>query len=598
MDSLVACFDMGFGRRSTRIAYFAPSNNNNFAAMRSEILQRIQALLQNEDLEAIRKDVRTEIESFRSLIQNDFRAQREAWDGEDHEDDEKFQFQPSPEEIEFNGLVDQFKEREKAWRQRIAEEQRANLEVKTGLIDELRTVIQEEENIGSAFARFNEVREKWEATGDVPGDRYKEVHDEYHRLRDEFFYNINIYKQLQEHDLQKNLKLKEGLIEQAQTLKSIEDLKERETLARGLQKQWFDVGPSPRETFQELADTFFGLTRETFDAVKAYYDDMRAQFEVHKGEKEALINALQTLLTQDIEDHKGWQTATKEVVELQAQWKATGFAGKEHNETLWGQFREAADVFFERKQFFYDRVKASSKVSKQKKLKLIEEAESMQNSTDWKATSDAMIRLQKAWKEAGPCAPGDEHKLWKSFRSAQDVFFKAKKAQFADRHKEEVANLELKRALLEKIEAFQVSDNRGQDLDTLKGFSQEWSAIGFIPRKHLDSVMNRFRAAMDKHYDALSAKRSERSVETYNKRIEKLVAGDNRDVKREQHILRDKIGRLQQRITSTEENMERFTGKGAESIREQALKTIKGYRREIDEIKAKLKLLREATQND
>lgn len=565
--------------------------------MRSEILQRIQALLQNEDLEAIRKDARTEIESFRSLIQEDFRAQREAWAAEDHEDDEKFQFQPSPEEIEFNALVDQFKEREKAWRQRIAEEQRANLEVKTGLIDELRTVIQEEENIGSAFARFNEVREKWEATGDVPGDRYKEVHDEYHRLRDEFFYNINIYKQLQEHDLQKNLKLKEGLIEQAQTLKSIEDLKERETLARGLQKQWFDVGPSPRETFQELADTFFGLTRETFDAVKAYYDDMRAQFEVHKGEKEALINALQTLLTQDIEDHKGWQSATKEVVELQAQWKATGFAGKEHNETLWGQFREAADVFFERKQVFYDRVKASSKVSKQKKLKLIEEAESMQNSTDWKATSDAMIRLQKAWKEAGPCAPGDEHKLWKSFRSAQDVFFKAKKAQFADRNKEEVANLELKRALLEKIEAFQISDNRGQDLEALKGFSQEWSAIGFIPRKHLDNVMNRFRAAMDKHYDALSAKRSERSVETYNKRIEKLVAGDNRDVKREQHILRDKIARLQQRITSTEENMERFTGKGAESIREQALKTIKGYRREIDEIKAKLKLLREATQN-
>ena len=151
---------------------------------------------------------------------------------------------------------------------------------------------------------------------------------------------------------------------------------------------------------------------------------------------------------------------------------------------------------------------------------------------------------------------------------------------------------------MEKIEAFELSDNRGQDLDALKGFSKEWSAIGFIPRKHLDNVMNRFRAAMDKHYDALSAKRSERSVETYNKRIEKLVAGDNRDVKREQHILRDKIARLQQRITSTEENMERFTGKGAESIREQALKTIKGYRREIDEIKAKLKLLREATAKD
>ena len=566
--------------------------------MRSEILQRIQDLLQNEDLEAIRKDVRTEIDSFRSLIQEDFRTQRDAWAAEDHEPDEKFQFQPSAEELAFNELVESFKTREKAWRQRIADEQRANLEVKTALIAELRTTIQEEENIGAAFARFNEVREKWDATGDVPGDRYKEVHDEYHRLRDEFFYNINIYKQLQEHDLQKNLALKEALIEQAKTLATMEDLKARETLARSLQKQWFDIGPSPRETFQELADTFFGLTRDTFDAVKAYYDDMRAQFEVHKGEKEALIAKLQSLLTEDIDGHKAWQAATQTVVGLQGEWKATGFAGKEHNEALWGQFREAADVFFERKQMFYDRVKASSKVSKLKKVKLIEEAQALQNSTDWRATSDAMIRLQKAWKEAGPCAPGDEHKLWKSFREAQDVFFKAKKAQFADRNKEEVANLALKQALLEKIEAFELSDNRGQDLDTLKGFSKEWSAIGFIPRKHLDTVMNRFRAAMDKHYDALSAKRSERSVETYNKRIEKLVAGDNRDVKREQHILRDKIARLQQRITSTEENMERFTGKGAESIREQALKTIKGYRREIDEIKAKLKLLREATAKD
>ena len=563
--------------------------------MRSELLQRIQTLLENEDLEAIRKDVRTDIESFRALIQEDFRTQRDAWAEQDHEPDEKFQFQPSAEEIQFNELVDSFKSREKAWRQRIAEEQRANLEVKTTLIDELKNIIQEEENIGAAFARFNEVREKWEATGDVPGDRYKEVHDEYHRLRDEFFYNINIYKQLQEHDLQKNLTLKEGLIAQAQTLATIEDLKEREALARSLQKQWFDVGPSPRETFQQLADTFFGLTRETFDAVKTYYDGIRAQFEVHKGEKEALISALQTLLTEDIDDHKGWQAATKKVVELQATWKATGFAGKEHNEALWSQFREAADVFFERKQVFYDRVKASSKVAKEKKLRIIEQAEGIQNSTDWKATTDALIRLQKEWKAAGPCAPGDEHKLWKKFRAAQDVFFNAKKAQFADRGKEEKANLALKMALLEKIEGFAITENRNADLETLKAFSTEWREIGFIPRKNLDSVMNRFRQAMDKHYDALSAARSERSIQTYTKRVEQLASGDNRDLRREQNILRDKISRLQQRITSTEENMERFTGKGAESIREQAEKTLKNYRREIDEIKAKLKMLREAS---
>ena len=360
-----------------------------------------------------------------------------------------------------------------------------------------------------------------------------------------------------------------------------------------LQKQWFDIGPSPRETFQELADTFFGLTRETFDAVKEYYDGVRAQFDVHKEKKKAHLG-LQELLTEDIQDHKAWQAATSKVVELQAEVEATGFAGKEHNEALWSQFREAADVFFERKQVFYDRIKATSKVAKEKKLKLIEQAEGIQNSTDWKRPrrhDPAPKRMEGRW-----CVcPGDEHRLWKKFGTAQDVIFKANKAQFTDRGKEEKANLALKMALLEKIEAFTISDNRNVDLDTLKGFSTEWRAIGFIPRKNLDSVMERFRTAMDKHYDALSAARSERSVQTYGKRIAKLTSGDSRDLRREQSILRDKISRLQQRITSTEENMERFTGKGAESIREQAAKTIKNYQREIDEIKAKLKMLREAT---
>ena len=153
----------------------------------------------------------------------------------------------------------------------------------------------------------------------------------------------------------------------------------------------------------------------------------------------------------------------------------------------------------------------------------------------------------------------------------------------------------IKNGIARKIEAFAISDNRNADLEALKAFSTEWRDIGFIPRKNLDAVMTRFRTAMDKHYDALSAARSERSVESYGKRIEKLASGDNNNLRREQNILRDKITRLQQRITSTEENMERFTGKGAESIREQAAKTIKNYRREIDEIKAKLKMLREAS---
>ena len=570
--------------------------------MRSELLQRIQDLLGNEDLEAIRKDVRSAIQSFHALTQDEVRRQRDAWDKEEHEIDESFTYKPSEEEALIEELSKSFKEREKAWKAQIAEEQKANLVIKEGLLEQLRNIIQEEENIGKAFSSFNEVREEWEKIGDVPGNKYKDVHDEYHRLRDEFFYNINIYKQLQDHDLQINHKKKLELTEKAKELAAIENLKEREKAARDLQKQWLDIGPSPRETYQEMADTFFSITRPVFDEVRAHYDKIREGFVEHKEAKEVVIEKLRNLLTEDVdESHKAWQTITKQVIEMQTNWKEMGFAGKEHNESLWKQFRELSDMFFEKKQVFYDKMKEEGAGVKKAKLELCEKAEALKESTDWRDTTQAMLQLQKTWKEAGSCSPGDEHRLWRRFHKAQDVFFKAKKAQFADRNKEEKENLVLKKVILEKVEGFKITDNRSEDLNTLKEFSLEWRKIGFVPRKVFEQISDRFTKAMDKHYDALSAQRSERSVASYQNHIDRLTKNNSRGgdggLRREQTILREKINRLNTRIIQTEENMERFTGKGAQSIRDQAEKSIKNYKREIDEMKSKLKMLREASES-
>ena len=571
--------------------------------MRSELLQRIHDLLGNEDLEAIRKDVRSAIQSFHALTQDEVRRQRDAWEKEEHEPDETFIYKPSEEEAVIEELSNSFKEREKAWKASIAEEQRVNLVTKEGLLERLRSTIQEEENIGKAFSSFKEVRTEWEAVGDVPGNNYKDIHDEYHRLRDEFFYNINIYKQLQDHDLKKNHATKLELIEKAKSLAAIEDLKAREKMARELQKQWLDVGPSPRESYKEMADTFFGITRPVFDEIKAQYDKLRESFVENKVLKDELIEELRGLMTEDIEEgHKVWQTLTTKVIDMQKRWKEIGFSGKEHNESLWQQFRELSDVFFEKKQVFYDKMKEAGKDAKKEKIVLCEKAESIQDSNDWKGATAIMIQLQNDWKTAGSCAPGEEHKLWRRFHKAQDVFFKAKKAQFADRNKEEKVNLGLKKELLEKEEAFKITDNRIADLNALKEFSGDWRKIGFVPRKNFEDLSERFTKAMDKHYEALSAQRSERSVASYQNRVERLskvgnsVRGGGNDIRREQAVLRDKINRLNTRVIQTEENVERFTGKGAQSIRDHAEKSIKSYKREIEEIKAKLKMLREAEE--
>jgi hypothetical protein len=561
-------------------------------------LNRIQELLKQEDLEAIRKDVRSAIDEFRALTNDEIRRQREAWQAEEHEPDEQFEYKPNADEQAFDAAVESFREREREWRKQVAEEQRANLALKEAMLERLRQTIQEEENIGAAFAVFNEVREEWEKVGDVPGDKHKDIHDVYYRLRDEFFYNINIYKELKENDLKINQKKKEDLIEQAKGLDAIEALQDKEKLARGLQKQWLDVGPSPRETYQEMADAFFGMIRPVFDEVKAHYDEIRATFAGNAEAKQALIDELRSFVAEEVEaSHAGWKSATDKIIELQGKWKEIGFAGKEHNEEMWQTFRGLADVFFEKKQLFYDGLKAVSKENKDKKTALIEQAEALATSNDWRKTTDAMIALQKEWKAAGACAPGDEQKLWRRFRKAQDTFFKAKKAQFADKEAAEKANLNEKNALIDEIKGFELTGDRKADLDALKEFSSRWGAIGFVPRRSLDELMDRFRAAMDEKYDALSAQRSERSIDAYKQRVDNLAGDDDRSIRREQSVLREKMDRLRSRVAKTEENLERFTGKGAEAIREQYEKSIKADRREMDEIREKLKLLRIAVQS-
>ena len=565
--------------------------------MRSEILSRIQNLLEQEDLETIRVDVREAIDQFRALTKEEVRKQREAWAASEKDSDAVFEYHAVPEEQAFDEAVSAFKEREKTWRKQVAEEQRANLEKKQAMLERLRHTIQEEENIGAAFGVFNEVREAWGAIGDVPGDQYKTVHDQYYRLQDEFFYNINIYKELKDHDLKVNLKKKEDLIVKAGALEAIESLTERQKQARALQKEWMDVGPSPRENYKELSDSFFGIVRPIFDEVKAHYDEIRANFQSNADAKTALIEQLRAVVAEEVEaSHEGWQAATSKILELQNAWKKTGFAGKEHNETLWKQFRELADIFFGKKQLFYDAQKEVSNAFKAEKIALIEQAEALATSTNFREDSPKMMELQKQWKNVGACAPRDEQKLWRRFRKAQDKFFNARKSEMADKLQEEKENLKQKQTIIDEIKAYALTGKRKEDLEALKAFSERWNAIGFIPRKSLDSVMDAYRSAMDAHYDALSAQKSERAMETYKQRVNHLVESDTQGVRREQRILREKLDRLINRITKTEENLERFTGKGAESIRSQYEKSMEADKKEVDDIKSKLKMLRVAVQ--
>lgn len=561
---------------------------------KTEITVQIAQLLQTDDITSIKSEVRDLLANFKAEVAKEKQLQLEAWNAEEHEEGEDFNYTPAEEDAAMDELMQSYRERVKEHGKKIAEEQANNLKNKESILNELEALLKEEENIGKMFGVFNELKEKWDAIGNIPGDKYKEVSDRYQQLREEFFYNINIYKELQENDLKINDKKKQDLIEKAKEAVSLENLKEMEILLRSYQKEWMEIGPSPRETYQAVGDEFFNTCREGFRKIQTHYDAIHAEQDQNLEKKKAMVEHVRGIVSLEISNHATWSKKTEEMIAAQSQWKEIGFARKKDNEEVWQEFRGLCDLFFEKKQQFYTARKAEQKLNRDKKELLIQKAEGIKDSTDWKATGDALIKLQGEWKGVGPAAQGDEQRLWSRFRAACDQFFNAKKEHFAGKDDEQKENLRMKKDLIEQIGAYELTGNRGNDLAALKQFSASWKDIGFIPKKHLDSTWAAYKEVLDAKYALLKANQSERSVEAYRERVADLSNADdaNRVLKKEQYLLRDKIDRLKQRVIQYENNMGFFSGKGAEAMKKDIERKVDDAKKEIEEIKEKLRILR------
>lgn len=569
---------------------FAPLAVECDTPMKAEILKQLETLLQNEDIMAVRQDVRDVRDAYNALTREDRKAQEEAWNAEEHEEGEDFVYTAAAEDEAFEALLTDYKARIKAHKEQVAAEQKKNLEAKTALLDRLDTLIKEEENVSKAFEVFNEVNDTWKTVGDVPNDAVRDLQDRFQRLRDDFFYNINIYKELREHDLKINLKKKEELVEKAKELAQLEDIKEIELLARSYQKQWSDIGPSPRETWKEIGDTFFGHLREGYAKVQAHYDALRAEQQVNLERKRELISKVAEIAALEISNHGTWNKQTEAILALQKEWKTSGYVPKPDGDQVWKEFREACDQFFERKNLFYKERKEQYKQARDIKERIVAQANELKGSTEWKKTADKIIKLQEEWKQAGSAGQTDERRLWAAFRAACDEFFTARKAFFSGMDERHEANQKEKEALTAELEAFELSGNKTVDMESLRGFQAKWKSIGHVPKSAMKSLNEKFFSVLDAKWDALKADKIERNVERYKERLSSLKEEGAKDLNRERRILREKIDRLKQRVLQYETNLNFFTGPGAEELKKGVERKIRAVEDEINEIKAKLKL--------
>lgn len=563
--------------------------------MKAELIARLEELLKAEDIQSIKTDVRNLIGDYNAETAKERHVQQEEFNAVEHEEGVDFQFSPNPIDEQFEQLLENYRERAREHGKKIAEEQKENLAIKTALLEELDKLIKEEENIKTAFDRFNLISEKWKATGDVPGDKFKDIQDQFTHQKDTFFYNVKIYKELREHDLKINHKRKEELIEKTRALLGMDSIREMDNLVRAYQREWNDIGPSSRESYKELGDTFFSVCREIIEKVRAHYDEIKGELEANLERKRALVEKMKQMLSLEIKNHSTWNKKTDEVVALQKEWKDSGFAPKKENEEIWQEFRGLCDLFFKSKGEYYESRRSEQDGSKEKKEVLIARARELQNSEDWKATTDEILTLQKRWKDCGASSPRDEQKLWQQFRAACDHFFQAKKKHYeglGDRHEE---NLKLKLSVLEELEAFTLSGEKGKDILALKDFSARFSAIGHIPKEKMKEVMDRYHKALDKHYGSIDISEEERRMMNFREKVEsaKDHGGSDNFIRKESNFLREKIDKLKTTVLQYQNNMEIFTGKGADALKKEIEKKIKQAEREIEDARKKLTLLRD-----
>ncbi len=564
---------------------------------KAELIARMEALLQNEDLEHTAELVDAVKENYEALVAEVQHAATVAA-GEPHADGAEAA-SPAPiesaplgdeEDKRFKQLVDAFRTKVNDVRRRKAKEEADNLAAKQAVMEEIKVLISQEENIGNAFQRFKDLQDRWKAIGPVPQQAYRDLQRDYAHLLDDFFYHIRIYKELRDHDLRKNTALKQSLIVDMEAVQRVDSVREAEHLVKEYQEKWHQIGPVVKEEQENIRDRFWNATRVVYERIHEHYKARRAEHETNLAAKQALVDKVQELTRVATEmATKDWKALTDQVLEAQNAWKSIGFATKKDNERIWKEFRNACNAFFDRKKQYFETLKDQFKGARDRKQALLDQALALKDSTEWRQTADKLKALQQQWKEAGPAGPRDEQKLWNRFREACDGFFSARKAHFDRLDGEQAEHLKAREALLAELEGFAVTGDRNADIDALKAFSKRWLECGRVSPKHFDALQERYRGALDRHYNQLKLEGEERRRAQFQDHVDSLKsAPDGRvRIERESRFVKRKIEEMENELRQFENKMGMFNFKSAsgEAMRKELEKQAERTRRDVERLR-------------
>lgn len=439
----------------------------------------------------------------------------------------------------FKSLYNRYKKERAEYNRELEKEREHNLELKKAVIDDLKALLEKQEDVNATFPAFREIQNRWRAIGPVPVQSFRNLNDTYQLYVEQFYDMVKINRELRDLDFKKNLEVKEKFCEMAEKLAQNENIVEAFKELQKLHEQWKEYGPVAKQYREAIWDRFKAATAVINKKYQAFFEELKGQQVENLAAKTKLCEQVEEIAGKEIASSNEWNSLSKEIEEIQKKWRQIGFATKKENQKIYDRFRAACDKFFNRKREFYTEYKESMNDNLQKKIALCEAAEALKSSTEWKKTTDQLINLQKQWKEIGAVPRKKSEQLWKRFRAACDEFF-SERDKNAKPENDFYGNLKAKKRLIAEINDYQLSADEDENIAAMNDFMERWQQIGFVPFKEKDNIAKAYKDALHAKFPDISSSKARRSkyanspksererlVQKYMKKEQDIVTYEN-----------------------------------------------------------------------
>ena len=488
-------------------------------------------------------------------------------------------------EQNFKALYSDYKKERAEFNKQQDAQREENLAKKKAVIEELKALVEGQEDVSAQFPAFRELQNRWRDAGPVPATAFRDINDTYQFYVEKFYDMVKINRDLRDLDFKKNLEAKEAFCSAAEKLAENENIVNAFHELQKLHEQWKEFGPVAKEKRDEIWNRFKAATAVINKRYQAHFEELKGQQAENLEKKEALCVRLEEITSKEVKSSGEWNSISKEIEEIQAEWKKIGFATKKENQKIYDRFRAACDAFYARKREFYTEFKGNMNENLDKKLDLIRQAEELKLSTEWKKATDQFISLQKQWKEIGAVPRKKSEQLWKRFRAACDEFF-AERDKNATPENDFYSNFKNKKKLVAEILAFEPTDSETANAEKMREFADRWAAIGHVPFKEKDNINAAYNDAMQQKFPLFAQQR---------------VSGRgqfSKSARNPKDLLIDKYHALQQDIITYENNIGFFSAsKNSEPLIKQMQERIEQAKAELKDLEEKIRQAEEEQQN-